>query len=54
FLCTLIHWFKLIANEPNPDIGMWMVQPSFYADSSQKLSIIHVDTIIHACHLLPI
>ncbi|KAG1819102.1 uncharacterized protein BJ212DRAFT_1446229 [Suillus subaureus] len=54
FPCTLIHWFKLIANEPNPDTGMWMVRPSFHADSSQELSIIHIDTIIHACHLLPI
>ncbi|KAG1724132.1 hypothetical protein EDB19DRAFT_1897950 [Suillus lakei] len=42
FPCALVHWFKLIANEPNPDTGMWM------------LSIIHVDTIIRACHLLPI
>ncbi|KAG2110723.1 hypothetical protein BD769DRAFT_1630318 [Suillus cothurnatus] len=42
FLCTLVHWFKFIANEANPDTGMWM------------LSIIHVDTIICACHLLPI
>ncbi|KAG2035373.1 hypothetical protein BDR03DRAFT_809627, partial [Suillus americanus] len=45
-LCALIHWFKLIANEPNPDTGMWMVKPSFHADSSRELSIIHIDTII--------
>ncbi|KAG2143115.1 hypothetical protein BD769DRAFT_1625697 [Suillus cothurnatus] len=54
FPCTLVHWFKLIANEPNPDTGMWMVKPSFHADLSRELSIIHVDTIIRACHLLPI
>ncbi|KAG1884360.1 hypothetical protein F4604DRAFT_1574713 [Suillus subluteus] len=54
FPCALVHWFKLIANEPNPDTGMWMVKPSFHADSSRELSIIHVDTIIRACHLLPI
>ncbi|KAG1855266.1 hypothetical protein F4604DRAFT_1883246 [Suillus subluteus] len=54
FPCALVHWFKAIVNEPNPDTGMWMVQPSFHADSSRELSIIHVDTIIHACHLIPI
>ncbi|KAG0702844.1 hypothetical protein DFH29DRAFT_804359, partial [Suillus ampliporus] len=54
FPCALVHWFKLMVNEPNPDTGMWMVQPSFHADSSRELSIIHVDTIIRTCHLLPI
>ncbi|KAG2084606.1 uncharacterized protein F5147DRAFT_748792 [Suillus discolor] len=55
FPCALIHWFKLFANEPNPDTGMWMVRPSFHAESrSRELSIVHVDTIVRACHLLPI
>jgi hypothetical protein len=55
FPCALIHWFELIANEPNPDTGMWMVRPSLHAKSrSRELSIVHVDTIVRACHLLPI
>ncbi|KAG2089812.1 hypothetical protein BD769DRAFT_1395925 [Suillus cothurnatus] len=24
FPCAVVHWFKLIANELNPDTGMWM------------------------------
>ncbi|KAG1906586.1 uncharacterized protein F5891DRAFT_1125454 [Suillus fuscotomentosus] len=47
FPCALIHWFKLFANKPNPDTGMWMSR-------SRELSIVHVDTIVCACHLLPI
>jgi len=52
--CALIHWFKLVENEPDFDTGMWMVQPSFNHDNSRELSVIHVDTIIRAAHLLPI
>ncbi|KAG2156780.1 uncharacterized protein EDB93DRAFT_1246971 [Suillus bovinus] len=29
FPCALVHWFKLISDEPNPGNGMWMVKPSF-------------------------
>lgn len=54
FPCALIHWFKLIGNKPDPDTGMWMVQPSFHEDGSRELSVIHLDTIIRASHLLPI
>ncbi|KAG1851634.1 hypothetical protein DFJ58DRAFT_661567 [Suillus subalutaceus] len=32
---------------------MWMVQCSFHLDGSQELSVIHLDTIICALHLLP-
>ncbi|KAG2090578.1 hypothetical protein BD769DRAFT_1632037 [Suillus cothurnatus] len=42
FPCALIHWFKCINNEPDTDTGLWM------------LSVIHLDTIIRASHLLPI
>ncbi|KAG1852510.1 hypothetical protein F4604DRAFT_1591937 [Suillus subluteus] len=52
FPCALIHWFKLIGDKPDPDIGMWMVRPSFHEDGSRELSVIHLDTIIHASHLL--
>lgn len=29
FPCALVHWFKLVSDEPNPGNGMWMVKPSF-------------------------
>jgi len=54
FPCALIHWFKCINNEPDTDTGLWMVRPSFHKDGSRELSIIHLDTIIRALHLLPI
>ncbi|KIK12382.1 hypothetical protein PISMIDRAFT_121009 [Pisolithus microcarpus 441] len=54
YSCALIHWFDHIADEPDNLMGMWMVRPSFMADSSKNLSVIHVDNIVHGVHLLPI
>ncbi|KAG2035375.1 hypothetical protein BDR03DRAFT_1012544 [Suillus americanus] len=28
FPCALVHWFKLVSDEPDPGNGMWMVKPS--------------------------
>ncbi|KAG1753440.1 hypothetical protein EDB19DRAFT_1892763 [Suillus lakei] len=44
FPCALIY----------PDVGMWMVRPSFHEDGPREPSIIHPDTIIRVSHLLPI
>ncbi|KAG0702195.1 hypothetical protein DFH29DRAFT_1047447 [Suillus ampliporus] len=49
----LIYWFELIANASDLDTGMWMVHPSLHA-GSRELSVIRVNTIICACHLLSI
>ncbi|KAG2041499.1 hypothetical protein BDR03DRAFT_932314 [Suillus americanus] len=56
FPCALIHWFKLVSDEPNPGNGMWMVKPSFLdlELNTRELSIIHINMIIRATHLLPI
>ncbi|KAI6033968.1 hypothetical protein BKA83DRAFT_4044264, partial [Pisolithus microcarpus] len=52
--CALIHWFEHIVDEPDELTGMWMVKLSFIEDGTKNLSIIHVDSIIHNTHLLPI
>ncbi|KAI6040126.1 hypothetical protein EDC04DRAFT_2867742 [Pisolithus marmoratus] len=54
YSCALIHWFDHIANGPNKLTGMWMVRPSLMEDSSKNISVIHVDSIVHSTHLLPI
>ncbi|KIK13237.1 hypothetical protein PISMIDRAFT_119195, partial [Pisolithus microcarpus 441] len=54
YSCALIHWFDRIADEPDDLTGMWMVRPSFMADGSKNLSVIHVDSIVCSAHLLPI
>lgn len=52
--CALVHWFDHIVDEPDELTGMWMVSPSFLEDGPCNLSVIHVDSIICAAHLLPI
>ncbi|KAG2133730.1 hypothetical protein DEU56DRAFT_757071 [Suillus clintonianus] len=52
--CALVQWFHRIAEERDELTGMWMVAPSFNEDGSRDLSVIHIDSIIHGAHLLPI
>jgi len=33
---------------------MWMVKPSFLDDNTRYLSVVHIDTIVRAAHLIPI
>ena len=40
--------------EPDPDNGMWVVEPTFNTDGSRSMSVVHVDSIVRAAHLLPI
>ncbi|KAG1831201.1 hypothetical protein DFJ58DRAFT_671436, partial [Suillus subalutaceus] len=34
--------------------GMWMVQPAHNANNSPHISIIHIDSIYRAAHLIPV
>ncbi|KAH7918155.1 hypothetical protein BV22DRAFT_1108435 [Leucogyrophana mollusca] len=52
--CALVHWFKVIGTRPDQDTGMWMVRPSFDEEGAREISIIHIDSIFRAAHLLPI
>jgi hypothetical protein len=50
--CALVQWFSRIADEPDEDTGMWIVEPDFQPDGSPAMEIIHLDSIIRAAHLL--
>ncbi|KAI6005408.1 hypothetical protein EDC04DRAFT_2871760 [Pisolithus marmoratus] len=52
--CAAIHWFDIIGNEPDDDMGMWMVCPSHQANNSPLFDVIHLDTIYCVAHLIPI
>ncbi|KAH7905240.1 hypothetical protein BJ138DRAFT_1138338 [Hygrophoropsis aurantiaca] len=52
--CALVHWFARISDEPDENTGMWKVQPQFNDDKSAEISIIHIDTIFRAAHLIPV
>ncbi|KAJ7246229.1 hypothetical protein C8J57DRAFT_1523787 [Mycena rebaudengoi] len=52
--CALVTWFSAIGDEPCPDVGMWMVEPDLDANGEREMSIIHLDTVLRAAHLIPI
>ena len=52
--CALVHWFSRIAEERDEDTGMWMVQPKIEDNSSPSISVLHINCIFRAAHLLPI
>lgn len=51
--CGLVHWFSVFGDQPDPDNGMWIVTPD-HVGGAPNLSVIHIDSIFRAAHLLPI
>ncbi|KAI0354783.1 hypothetical protein OH77DRAFT_1404897, partial [Trametes cingulata] len=51
--CALVHWYRRVGQRPDDDTGMWIVQPAFLRGGMRPyLSVIHVDTIYRASHLI--
>lgn len=54
FPCALVHHFRKSFDDPDPDNGMWIVEPDLTHDKYRVMSIIHLDSAVRAAHLLPI
>lgn len=52
--CAWVNWFSTIGNEPCPETGMWRVEPDFNENGQHETSVIHIDTILRAAHLIGI
>ncbi|KAG1726712.1 uncharacterized protein EDB91DRAFT_1239616 [Suillus paluster] len=52
--CTLVHWFDKVGDCTDEDTGMWIVCPSVHDDDSPNLTVIHIDTVYRAAHLIPV
>ena len=52
--CTIVCWFNKVDNSLDEDTGIWIVWPSYLHDHSPNFAVIHIDTIYHAAHLIPI
>ena len=52
--CALIQWFSRVGESADPGTGMWVVKPDITDDGVPITSVIHLDTIIRAAHLLPV
>ena len=51
--CALIHWFSHVGDQQG-NTGMWIVELDMSDDGKTIVSIIHLDTIVWASHLLPV
>jgi hypothetical protein len=52
YSCALVHWFTVLGDGPDEDTGMWIVQPEVDEDDIPVISIIHLDCVVRAAHLL--
>ena len=52
--CALVHWFSRKNDAPSDITGMWVVEPDIYPDGKPITSVVHLDTVFRAAHLLPV
>ncbi|KAG2030712.1 hypothetical protein BDR03DRAFT_936581 [Suillus americanus] len=52
--CALVQWFKRVADSPDEITGMWVVEPELLEDGAHCVSVIHLDSIFRAAHLIPV
>lgn len=52
YQCALVHWFSRLNDSPDENTGMWVVKPDVDNNGNPHASIIHLDTIYRAAHLL--
>ena len=54
FECALIHEFCKTFTDPDLDNGLWILEPDYNNDGYRIMSVVHIDSIIRAAHLLPV
>ena len=54
FECALIHEFCKSFTDPDPDNNLWVFEPDYDNNGYRVMSVVHVDSVIHAAHLLPV
>lgn len=51
--CAVVEWYVPVAEEPDEDTGMWVVEPEFNDDGvSGPFEVIHTDTIYRGAHMI--
>lgn len=52
--CALVHWYREEDNEPDDLTGMWIVEKEYDHRGDPYTSVIHIDSILRAAHLIPV
>jgi hypothetical protein len=50
--CCLVHWFRHVGHAPDPDTGLWMVEPELGHGRRRICEVIHIDCIVRPCQLI--
>ncbi|KAL6303589.1 hypothetical protein BKA93DRAFT_817925 [Sparassis latifolia] len=50
--CAVVQWFSLVADEPDEETGMWIVEPEYNADGRRSTAVIHLDCVLRSAHLI--
>ncbi|KAI0357042.1 hypothetical protein OH77DRAFT_1531956 [Trametes cingulata] len=51
--CAFVEWFAPQDDAPDPVTGMWTVVPEMVG-GERVTGVIHLDSIVRACHLMPV
>jgi hypothetical protein len=52
--CALVHWYTRTSNTPSDVTGMYVVEPEYLPNGQPAVTVVHLDTIYRAAHLLPV
>jgi len=52
--CALVHWYSRVGDSPDEVTGMWIVEPDYCEDGAPFATVIHLDAIFRAAHLMPV
>jgi len=50
--CALVHWYEILGNEPDEETGMWIVRNGRRNGTLPNLTVIDIDCIFRAVHLI--
>lgn len=51
--CAFIHWIDRTDAQPDPETGLWVVNPE-YLQNEPSMAVINLDCIPRGAHLLPV
>jgi hypothetical protein len=54
YSCALVEWFSTHGDSPCEDTGLWSVVPDRDVRGRRVTSLVHIDTILRAAHLIGI
>lgn len=52
YSCAFVKWFETYQDSPCAETGLWRVKPDFDMRGQRMCSVIHIDSILRAAHLI--